>query len=240
MDFKIKLLEKNVVAKDTQTYVFDKPEGFTYKAGEYIFLILPHLVSPDPRGNTRHFTLSSSPTEKDLTITMRMRESGYKKTLDSLPIGTVLDMQDSPDTFYWDNDEETSPQIFIAGGMGVSPFRSIIKYISDKNISSPIHLIYSNKTPEDIVFQDELDAISKKNSNIKVFHTITRPNLTNTTWDGYKGRIDKDLIEKLTTNSLSPTYWLCGPPDMVSSMEEILEELSVSGQNIKVEKFTGY
>lgn len=238
MEFKIKLLAKKEEATDTKTFLFTRPKGFSYLAGQYVYLTLPHLEKPDERGDTRHFTLSSSPTEENLTITVRMRaESGYKQTLDAYPTGTEISMRGPNGFFTLERDNETEQQVMIAGGIGITPYRSIIKYVADKALSVPIHLIYSNSIPEEIVFKNELDKITKEHKNIQVTYTITRPEESKVKWTGPTSRIDANFLKK---HPLLTTFWLCGPPAMVGAMEEVLSSLNIPSDRVKIEKFTGY
>lgn len=244
MDFKLKLLEKRDEAKGTRTFIFEKPQGFTYKAGQYMYWTLAKLKYPDRRGNVRHFTLSSSPTEDFLSITIRMREeSGYKKTLDEYEPGVELVTRGPEGVFVLEDERTTVPQIMLAGGIGITPFRSMAKYATDKGLPVPIHIIYSNSIPEEIAFRKELDGLVSKNPNLKVTHTITKPEESKEEWIGHTGRINEDLIRKLITDNRRPIteiFWLCGPPSMVSGLEEVLEKMQIPQERIRVEKFTGY
>ncbi len=237
----VKIKEKRDEAKGTKTFIFDKPQGFEYYAAQYAYFTLPELKFPDSRGATRHFTLSSSPTEDFISITIRIREqSGFKMTLDSLEIGSEVNFRGPSGTFCLENDTETEQQVFLAGGIGITPYRSIIKYVTDKNLQIPIHLIYSNSLPEEIAFRKELEGIAQSHPNIKVSMTVTKPEESKETWNGLTGRIDENLIQSLTSDLQSPTYWLCGPPPMVTAIEETLEKLQIPQEKIRVEKFTGY
>lgn len=241
VEFETKLIEKRQEAKDTKTFIFEKPKDFSYQAGQYAYFTLHALIAPDERGNTRHFTLSSSPTEDFLSFTTRMRDtSGFKKTCDQFTLGTEVILRGPQGDFALEDEKTTVPQVMIAGGIGVTPYRSIIKYVADKNLSVPIHLINSNSTPEEIVFRKELNEISSSHANIKVAYTVTRPQESKEKWTGLTGRIDEKLIQSLTSNLQNPTYWLCGPPAMVDAMEEVLDQLKIPPERVKLEKFTGY
>lgn len=244
MRFKVKLVGKERAAKGTKTFFFERPKGFSYLAGQYIYITLPKLLYPDERGDTRHFTLSSSPTEDNFAITTRMRAtSGFKKTLDEMKDGEEVSVSGPNGTFVLDNEKTETPQVMIAGGIGVTPYRSIIKSISDKNLQVPIHLVCSNSTPEEIPFKRELDKIAATHPNIKVTHTITKPQPEAEKWNGLTGRLDAALLKKLITDHRSlvtSMFWVCGPPAMASAIESALENLKVPYEHINSEKFTGY
>lgn len=238
---KLKLVEKREEAKGTKSFFWESEKPVNYIAGQYYYFTLPSLKYPDPRGATRHFTLSSSPTEGNLLrITTRLRqESGFKKTLDELEIGSTIEGEGPEGTFILD-EKEPGPHVFLAGGIGITPFRSMIKYAADKNLNIPIHLIYSNSIPEEIAFRAELEGSAKDHPNIKVDMTITKPEESKEKWSGLTGRIDENLIPKLVTNLNDNIFWVCGPPAMVDAMEQTLGKLNLSAGKVRSEKFTGY
>lgn len=238
---KIKLIKKKKEAKNIKSFIFEKPKNLTFEAGQFIYLTLPKLIFEDQRGDTRYFTIASSPTEDYIMITTKIRkESGYKKTLEKLDIGSKLEYRGPFGDFVLDS-EKKEQQIFLAGGIGITPFRSIIKYKVDKKFKTPIHLIYSCSTVEEIVYKDELE-FWEKNKEIGLDITITHPEESKTKWGGLKGRINIKMLEKLTKNHnlKNTTFWTCGPPQFVSTMEKILENLEIREKQITREKFSGY
>lgn len=238
-EYQLKLKDKKEIAKGTKSFYFEKPQGFEHVPGEFMYWTLPELKHPDERGPMRHFTISSSPTEPDLAITCRMREeSGFKKTLDELPLGSTVQGR-GPTGVYTMADDVMTPQVFLAGGIGITPFRSRMKYIADKNLQTPIHLLYANNHTEEIAFKEEFDELSQSHPNIKVDYIIGDPEGSKVPWTGRVGRIDAKMIQELT-DLKSSTFWVCGPPPMVDAMEEILHTLEVPDEQIKTEKFTGY
>src|SRR3989304_2712659 len=238
---KLKLARKLDEAKGTKSFFGEPEKPVSYIAGQYFYFTIPQLKYPDPRGNTRHFTLSSSPTEGNLLRnTTRIRdESGYKRTLDELEIGVLIDGEGPNGTFILD-EKETGPHVFLAGGIGITPFRSMVKYAADKNLGTKIHLIYSNSIPEEIAFKEELLNLSKSWPNLKLDMTITKPEETKEPWQGLTGRVDEALITKLVPDFLQKTFWVCGPPPMVDAMEGALGKLGLSSGKVRSEKFTGY
>jgi len=235
------LVEKNQEAGATFSYFLKTEKDIKYLPGQYIYLTLPKLNHPDPRGATRQFTISSSPTEGSyIAITTRARkESGFKNTLNELPLGSSVEINGPNGEFvFYDNDK--GPYIFLAGGIGITPFRSIIKYVVDKHLNTKITLIYSNSLSSQIAFKEELENLCKANQNIKMVITITDPHETK--WQGEKRRIDADLILAHVKKETIPssTFWICGSPAMVSAMEEVVKNLGVNSKQILVDKFTGY
>ena len=155
---KFKLIEKRPEAKGTKSFFWEPNKRFEFMPGQFLYYTLPKLGFPDARGATRHFTISASPTETPpYRLTTRIREeSGFKKSLDALSIGSVLETEGPDGTFILDASDK-GPHIFIAGGIGITPFRSMIKFILDKNLGYKMHLIYSNSHPEEIAFREEFD-----------------------------------------------------------------------------------
>lgn len=239
---KLKFVEKKDEAEGTKSFIFEPERPIKYIAGQYYYFTLPKLNYPDPRGETRHFTLSSSPTEgNNIMITTRVRqESGYKKTLNELKPGDVIEGE-GPNGSFVLNGSETAQQVFLAGGIGITPFRSMIKYVVDKKVATPIHLIYSNSTVEQITFRKEFEELSKLGlPNLKIDMTVSKPEESREKWSGIVGRIDENLVAKLAGSYIKPVYWLCGPPPMVDALEITLSKMKIPGGQIVLEKFTGY
>jgi ferredoxin-NADP reductase len=231
---KLKLLEKRDEARATKSFFWEPEKAVTYFPGQYFYFTLPKLTYPDPRGTTRHFTLSSSPTESSiLRNTTRIREeSGFKKTLSELPVGSVIEGEGPNGTFVLD-EKETKPNIFIAGGIGITPFRSMIKYAFDKKLTTPIYLIYSN-SDSDFAFGKELKEIDAASDTINVGFFDS----------SVSGHLDEVKIQKFIDGwklkTENCTLWLCGPPPMIDAMEKALGTLKISIGSVRSEKFTGY
>lgn len=243
---KIKLLKRETIAKDTVSFFFEPQEQVTRAPGQYYYLILSELKYPDPRGPKRQFTIASSPTEgSTMMITVRTRAeniSGFKRTLYELPDGALIDAE-GPNGHYICDETQEGEQVFLAGGIGITPYRCFIKYAIDKNLTTPMHLIYANSTPDEITFRAELEEWTKSHPNIKVDMTVSRPEETpQIPWTGLTGRIDLSLIQKLIPNWNGPTvtFWICGPPPMVDSLDEVMGKAGIPSQRRKIEKFTGY
>lgn len=232
---KLKLLKKVAEAKGTKSFFFQPDGEINWLPGQYFYHTLPKLKYPDSKGATRHFTISSSPTEgKLIRLTTRVRnDSGFKQSLDELEIGTEIEGEGPSGTFILD-ESEPGPHVVLAGGIGITPFRAIIKYAIDKKLKTPIYLIYSNSTPEEITFKKELEDWSKKNSNINVEFVITSRD----------GRVDEGKINKFLEDWRLKigdcTFWVCGPPPMVDAMEKVLGKMNVGLGQVRSEKFTGY
>ncbi len=230
---KLKLISIKDEAHAVKSF-FWKPESkISFLPGQYFYYTLPKLNYDDSRGATRHFTISSSPSEEYLELTTKIRpESGYKKTLAELPIGSTIEGEGPMGTFTLEG-YEFATNIFIAGGIGITPFRSMVKEIMDKNLPTKINLIYSN-SDSDFIYKNELTEWSIQNRNLKI------------SWvdSSAEGHLDKDklkkYLEKLGTGIDNSVFWITGPPNFVDALEESVTANNVSDEHIKTEKFTGY
>ncbi len=232
---KLKLIKKTDEARGTKSFFWGPEKKVDWLPGQYYYFTLPKLNYPDTRGATRHFTISSSPTEGNLLrLTTRIREeSGYKKTLDEMQIGDVIEAEGPNGTLILDESEKNENHIFIAGGIGITPFRSFVKYNVDKELKIPMYLIYSN-SDDDFVFKKELDEWQKENNFLKISYIDSSKS----------GHLDQKMLEKLVQDSRfkiqDSVFWLVGPPPFTNAMEEVLEKLKISSGKIRSEKFTGY
>ncbi|MDW0339549.1 MAG: Rieske 2Fe-2S domain-containing protein [Nitrososphaeraceae archaeon] len=216
---------------------------FEHTAGQYAFFDIGSVYN-DPKGPVRHFTIASSPTEEFILISTRIRDSPYKKKLDSLQNGTKVKVRGPLGKFTL-HEDYSKPAIFLSGGIGVTPFRSMIKYATDKNLPVRIIMFDSNKNQENILFKMDFENCTNTNKNLRIIYTITEEqNVTeNKEWKGEKGRIDMAMLKRhLEPHDLEKSiFYLCGPPPMVKAMQETLDQnLQVPGERIKVEEFTGY
>ncbi|MDW0220148.1 MAG: Rieske 2Fe-2S domain-containing protein [Nitrososphaeraceae archaeon] len=216
---------------------------FEHTAGQYAFFDIGSVYN-DPKGPVRHFTIASSPTEEFILISTRIRDSPYKKKLDSLQNGTKVKVRGPLGKFTL-HEDYSKPAIFLSGGIGVTPFRSMIKYATDKNLPVRIIMFDSNKNQENILFKMDFENCTNTNKNLRIIYTITEEqNVTeNKEWKGEKGRIDMAMLKRhLEPSDLEKSiFYLCGPPPMVKAMQETLDQnLQVPGERIKVEEFTGY
>lgn len=242
---KLTLVKKLSEAKGTTSFFWKTEKKVSYLPGQYFYYTLPKLDQVDSRGATRHFTISSSPTEgTNLRLTTRIREeSGFKKTLDNLKIGSIIEGEGPNGTYILDK-EKKNPQVFLAGGIGITPYRSFIKYAFDNNFQTPFYVIYSNSTPEEIAFKKELESWEKQYSNLKITFTVSNPKESKEKWNGSTGRIDEALIRgqienwKLKIGNCN--WWVSGPPPMVDAVEGVLEKMKISPSYLFSEKFSGY
>jgi glycine betaine catabolism B len=177
-------------------------------------------------------------------ISTRIRSSPYKKRLSSLEHGAKVKARGPEGKFVLHEDYSKSA-IFLSGGIGVTPFRSMIKYATDKQLPLRIIMFNSNRNQENILFKKEFDECSNINKNVKIIYTITdeAQNQSGTNnWQGEKGRIDKAMLARHLGDSEQKTavFYICGPPAMIKAMQDLLQDLQIASDRIMVEEFTGY
>ncbi len=237
--YTVALKNRREVAEGTMAFQFEKPAGFTFKPGQFIELTLIDPPETDGEGNTRPFSLASAPYEEDLMITTRMRDTAFKRVLKTLPISAPLTMEGPFGnlTLY---KNASRPAVFLAGGIGITPFRCIILNAAKEKLPHRLHLFYSNHRPEDAAFLEELQKIEKENPNFKFTGTMTEMGKSKQVWKGETGFIDKTMLAKSIGNLAEPLYYIAGPPAMAAAMQDMLVAAGVDSDNIRIEEFAGY
>ena len=235
--FLLPFVKKEQVAKDTFAFYFDRSkEDWDFHPGQYIQMRIPQ-ENPDDRGTMRYFTISSSPTEKKhLRIVTKVIQSTFKMTLASLKEGQEVSFFGPNGDFYLR--EEEPQHVFLAGGIGMTPFISMIQYTASKNMKNNLTLFVSFSTPDEMIFFNELSEISKQHKNIRVVYTITHPG--NTSWEGQIGRISSELIKQYINDITKPLYYITGPPPMVDATVEMAGGMGIPEDRILQEHFSGY
>ena len=234
-----KLVKKEAAAEGTMLFQFEKPEGFTYKAGQFADYTLIDPTDTDAEGNTRGFTLSSAPCEPNLMCTTRMRDTAFKRVLKDLPIGTEVEL-DAPYGSFTLHNKVDRPAVFLTGGIGITPVRSIILQSVHDKTGHRIIVFYSNKRPEDAAFLDELGRVADGEASITVVATMTEPEKSRHGWTGETGYIDQAMLARHIEGLAAPIYYLCGPAGMVTAMRSLLNSAGVDDDDIRTEEFTGY
>jgi ferredoxin-NADP reductase len=239
--FTFPFVSKESVAKDTYSFIFDRSSApeYDFIPGQYNRMVLPH-DGADDRGTSRFFTISSSPHIKEtLMVTTKVIQSTFKKKLESLPQGEAVQFFGPMGSFVLDENEK-NPRIYLAGGIGLTPFHSMLTYSAAKNVSIPQTLFVSFSTPEEVVFYDELKGLNQQNKALRAVFTVTHPEESTRHWDGETGRIGEELIKKHVSLTGEELYYLCGPTPMVDAMREMIQKMGVSDEQIRVENFSGY
>lgn len=242
---RLTLVKKKEESKGIISFFWEANPKFDWKPGQYLYYTVK-LSDKDPRGNVRHFTIASSPSEGIIQLTTKISDSLYKQTLNKLEIGSEIEGAGPRGDFVLPEPDsgQDGPNVFLAGGIGITPFRSMAKFATDKKLSIPIHLVYSASTPEELIFKEEFNNWAKENPNLTLSYTITKPNESKTPWSGLTGRINSEMIKnqlEIGHWSLNiPTWWVCGPPAFTEAMQGELQKLNIATEKIEVEQFTGY
>ncbi|WP_420473793.1 ferredoxin--NADP reductase [Noviherbaspirillum sp. ST9] len=236
--FDTRLISREVVAEGTLAFHFKKPDGFSFKPGQAIDLV---LRLPESEGEVaRHaFSLVSAPHEDDLVVATRMRDSLYKKTLASLAQGDAVRIEGPFGSLLLHSDR-ARPAVFIAGGIGITPFMSMLRQAAFENQSRDLSLLYSNRRPEDAAFLDELQELATRNRGIKVIATMTDITRSKRRWDGPTGAINEGLVASVVTRDVNPVYYLVGPPGLVEALRDMLSRVGIGDDDIRSEEFYGY
>lgn len=237
--FKVKIIDKKYIAEGTKSFYFKKPEGFEFKAGQFLDITLINPPETDAEGNTRAFSIASAPYEQYLMIATRMRDTAFKRVLDKIPFEQEVEIDGPLGSFTLHNDSSRSV-VFIMGGIGITPARSIVLEASKNKLPHKLYVFYSNRRPEDAAFLDELINLEKENSNYKFIGTVTNMEKSNLKWDGETGYITKMMLEKYIPEITKSIFYLAGPSAMVGAMRKMLEDSGIDSDNIKTEEFSGY
>ncbi|MEO7290842.1 MAG: FAD-dependent oxidoreductase [Terrimesophilobacter sp.] len=226
-------------AAGTMSFHFEKPAGFEFKAGQFADYTLVNPTETDDEGNIRGFSFSSAPFEPTLVATTRLRDTAFKRVLRDLPIDTELEL-DAPYGSFTLHNNLKRPAVFLTGGIGATPVRSIALQSTHDKTGHAIFVFYSNKRPEDAAFLDDFRGAADANENLTFVPTMTEPEHSEKEWVGETGYIDKDMISRYVTDLTAPIYYLCGPGGMVTAMRTMLNTAGIDDDDIRTEEFTGY
>lgn len=230
--------EKQEVATGTLLVTFDLlGREVDFQPGQYFFVTLPDIGHQDEKGLRRHITAVTSPNERGvLGLCTRVRDTAFKRTLAELPVGAEVDVEEPKGDFVLPK-ETDQPFVFIAGGIGITVFRSMLRYIAEEGLPHRVTLVYSNRDQESAAFLDELSALERDNPNLRLVLTMT----DDPAWEGETRRIDAELLRDHLEGDLgSFTYLIAGPPAMVEAMEKTLRDAAVPEEQIRPERFSGY
>lgn len=232
------LKSKLQLSPDTYEFAFDKQNDFHFLPGQYMEWTLPHK-NVDSRGNRRYFSISSSPTENLLTMTIKFYNpsSSYKSELINFQNNSKIIAAQVAGDFVLPKNLKT-PLVFIAGGVGIAPFRSMIQYIIDKSLLVDIVLLYTNRTVNDILYADIFER-ARANGVKTIYNLTDLQNLPNR-WGGTTGYITEDSIKQVIPDYQKRSYYLSGPQLMVQNFEKTLHDAGVQNSKIKTDFFPGY
>jgi len=234
-----RLLNRVEVAEGTIAFHFEKPTGFDFKPGQSADLTLPNPPETDAEGNVRTFSIASAPFEDQLMFATRMRDTAFKRSLKKMPLGTVVKMDSAMGSFTL-HKNSAKPAVFLAGGIGVTPFSSIVRQADHDRAPHKLYLFYSNRRPEDAPFVEVLQNLEKTNPQFRFIATMTEMRRSKKTWNGETARIDQEMLSKYLNELRGPIYYVAGPPALVSGMRKMLVASGVDEDDIRSDEFSGY
>ena len=235
----IRFTKRENVAEGTMAFYFSRPSGFEFRAGQAIDLTLIDPPKTDAKGDVRTFTIASAPFEEHLMIATRMRDSAFKHVLRDAPEGLELKM-DGPSGSFNLHNNEAKPAVFLAGGIGITPFLSIVRQAAKAGRRRSLYLFYSNRRPEEGAFLGELGEASTNDPGFHFIPTMTAMEESRRQWTGETGLIDRGMLLRHIPELQGPIYYLAGPPAMVTAMRHMLTSAAVDEDDIRTEEFSGY
>jgi ferredoxin-NADP reductase len=228
------------IAQGTMAFRFHKPTGFEFVPGQAIDLVLPGPAALADDPNVRHaFSIVSAPFEDHLVIATRMRDSVFKRALKGLPLGSPV-MIDGPFGSLGLHTDHTRAAVFIAGGIGITPFVSMLRQATKDGLAQRLILLYSNRRPEDAAYLVDLQQLAEHNPHFRLVATMTHMHLSSRTWPNQTGLITADLVASVVGDLPKPIFYVVGPPGMVEAMRQTLHQGGTQADDIRSEAFYGY
>jgi len=231
--FETEVLDIISRAPKVKSFRFETEQEVHFKPGQFFFAGIKIAGSE----MTKHFSFSNSPTEKGyVEFTKKLTDSDFSKALNRLKVGDGAKLKMPYGSFTFEG--EYKKIAFLSGGIGITPIRSICKFVTDRKLATDIILLYGNHQEEDIVFKTDLEEMGSVNKNLRVVHTLTYPEQT---WRGRRGFIDEEMIKEEISDYQERVFYVCGPPKMVESLVDILKSrLALPEDKVKTENFLGY
>ena len=233
-EYQMTLMDRQRIARDTMAFWFD-PNGasFGFRAGQHA-----DFVFGNESDNSRTFSLASSPRDKEpIMIAMRMRDTAFKSGLKAAALGTKFIVSRPRGSFTLHRDI-TRPAVFLAGGIGIAPIRSILQQATQERVPHKLYLFYSNREAEDAAFLEEFESLAAQNPNFIFAPTVTGHRTI--AWPYEKGHINREKLKRYLFGLKGPIYYIAGPSGMVSGMTGVLSASGVSDDDVKSEEFGDY
>jgi len=237
------LAARREVAAHTLAFELTRPEGFQFKAGQTVDVTWIDPPETDAGGNTRTFSIASAPHEPQLLFATRLRDTAFKRVLEKAALGAALRLE-GPFGDLTLHNNATRPAVLIAGGIGITPFRSIVRRATHEKLAHRIYLFYANRSPDDAAFLEEFRAIEKENPNFIFIPTMDQ---APPSWQGARGQISAELLSSHLKNSASAEshtpgaiYYVAGPPGLVTGIRTALNNAGIDDDDVRSEEFSGY
>jgi ferredoxin-NADP reductase len=236
--FEAALVSRELVAERTMSFRFAKPADWTYRAGQFVDITLIDPPETDAEGNTRGFSISSAPSEDVIMITTRLRDTAFKRILQTMPLGTAVKIEGPFGDLRLHHADR--PAVVLTGGIGITPFRSIlVERTRNGDLPYRVFVFYANRRPRDAAFLDEIRELAGHDSNLTFIPTMSGLDPVEP-WDGERGHIDASMLARHLDGISNAIYYLTGPPGMVKGLRTILVDSGVDEDDIRTEEFTGY
>lgn len=235
--FNLTLIKKNKLADGTYEFVFLPDLLFNFRPGQYLEWTIPQRFS-DNRGNRRYFTIASSPTEEEVRLGVKFYEpkSAFKIALDAMKADDTISASQLAGDFVLPKDARKK-LVFIAGGIGVTPFRSMVQYLVDTRDTRPVTLLYSNKTASEIAYKDTFDEAARTIGMQTIYALTDEPVPVPGT---YNGAIDAALIKRKIPDYKERLFYISGPHGMVEAFKKTLRDMGVPRRHVTTDYFPGF
>lgn len=233
----VKLRASHEVAAGTTAFHFDKPAGFAFEPGQAVDLVLP--AAPDAEALRHTFSLVTAPFEDELVIATRMRNSAYKRALAAMAPGGRAIVENPSGSLTLDGDRSRGA-VFVAGGIGITPFISILRQAAHERSAQRLALVYSNRRPEDAAFLAELQQLERGLRSFRLLATMTDMSRSAVQWPGETRLLDAELVTRPAQDMPRPIYYIVGPPGMVEGVRSALAQAGIDDNDIRSEEFYGY
>ncbi|MGI9111837.1 MAG: ferredoxin--NADP reductase [Gaiellaceae bacterium] len=228
--------EKREIAKGTLLVTFAVVDYPDYRPGAYFWVELPERGHQDEKGLRRHISLVTSPTDEgSVGLATRIRDTAFKRTLAELEVGDAVEVEEPKGSFLLPEDA-TARYVFIAGGIGITVFRSMLRYIHEEQLPYEVTLVYSNRDRESAAFLDELEGLEREVPGLKLVLTMTDEN----GWTGESRRIDAAMLRDHLGELDGYRFLVAGPPAMTEAVVDALQGAGVSEDAVVADKFSGY
>jgi ferredoxin-NADP reductase len=233
-----RIKDKHEVAKGTLMVTFDLLGAeLDFQPGQYFFVTLPDVGHQDEKGLRRHITVVTSPNERGvLGFATRMRDSAFKRSLDELPVGSEVDVEQPKGGFALP-DDTSRPLVFVAGGIGITVFRSMLLYMREEGLAHRVTLVYSNRDRESTAFLDELRGLEQELPDFRLILTMTQ----DPGWERETRKVDAQFLQDHLAGDLNQyTFLVAGPPGMTEGVQSALQKAGVDEQHVTAERYSGY
>ncbi|HEX6533381.1 MAG TPA: FAD-dependent oxidoreductase [Gemmatimonadaceae bacterium] len=234
-----RLLGRELVAAGTIACRLERPAHFTFRAGQYIDVTLDRPRFDDAQGPTRSLSLASAPGDPDLVVLARVRDTAFKRSLAEMPLGAPLLIDGPGDDLSLDRDGGR-PLVLVAGGVGIAPFRSLLREADGRSEPLSATLFYSNRRPEDAAYLEEMYELAHRLRGLQLVPTMTRACESRRGWKGETMRLGTSLFERWLPALLGPRYYVVGSTLLIAGLCQELERAGIPGADIRVEMYTGY